>query len=201
MKNKIFFVSAIVIILILSWFIGSKPADVVIENEYNQVTEKEETTKKIDKEIEQEINEEVDKKIEQEINEEVDKKIEQEINKEVDKEIEQETNEEIDKEIEQEINEEVDKETEQEINEEVSKETEQKQTENKKDKYLTDPIPEGKPSPVEPQDVIVKKKESFEVELSVRCDTILNNMDLLDENKVEIVPIDGVIFPSRKVIA
>lgn len=44
-------------------------------------------------------------------------------------------------------------------------------------------------------------KNSFEVELSVKCDTILNNIELLDQNKIEILPKDGVIFSSKKVIA
>lgn len=35
--------------------------------------------------------------------------------------------------------------------------------------------------------------------LSVRCDTILNNMDSLAEDKAAIVPGDGVIFAPRKV--
>ena len=35
--------------------------------------------------------------------------------------------------------------------------------------------------------------------LSVRCDTILDNMDWLDPEKVELVPEDGVIFPSTQV--
>ena len=72
---------------------------------------------------------------------------------------------------------------------------------NKKDKYLTDPVPEGKPQPVEPQDVEINELESFQVELSVSCNVILKNMDLLDENKVELVPEDGKIYKTKKVTA
>lgn len=64
-----------------------------------------------------------------------------------------------------------------------------------KDKYLTDPVPEGKPLPVEPQDVKVGTKP-YTCTLSVRCDTILDNMKLLDKEKHELVPEDGVILAA-----
>ncbi len=67
-----------------------------------------------------------------------------------------------------------------------------------KDKYLTDPVPEGKPLPVEPQDVTFSDVPHT-CTLSVRCDTILDNMDWLDPEKVELVPEDGVIFPATEV--
>lgn len=68
-----------------------------------------------------------------------------------------------------------------------------------KDRYLTDPVPEGKPIPVEPQEVTVSENQ-LTCTLSVRCDTILANMDWLDKDKVEIVPPDGVIYAERTVI-
>ena len=67
-----------------------------------------------------------------------------------------------------------------------------------KDKYLTDPVPEGKPLPIEPQDVIISDRE-YVCTLSVRCDTILKNIDWLDSEKVDIVPKDGVIFAEKTV--
>lgn len=67
------------------------------------------------------------------------------------------------------------------------------------DKYLTEPIPEGKPTPVEPQQTQVDKKKVYSCTLSVSCGTILNNMKNLDPNKAELVPVDGIIFPSSKV--
>ena len=67
-----------------------------------------------------------------------------------------------------------------------------------KDKYLTDPVPEGKPLPVEPQDVEFSDV-THTCTLSVRCDTILDNMDWLDPEKTELVPEDGVIFPATAV--
>ena len=70
--------------------------------------------------------------------------------------------------------------------------------ETTQDAYLTDPVPEGKPRPVEPQDVTVGD-DSFTVTLSVRCDMILDNMNLLRKEKHELVPADGVIFPETVV--
>ena len=66
------------------------------------------------------------------------------------------------------------------------------------DQYLTGKVPEGKPLPVEP-DSVTMGSGSFTVTLSVRCDTILNNMRLLDKEKHELVPEDGVIFPATSV--
>ena len=71
-------------------------------------------------------------------------------------------------------------------------------SETGKDKYLTDPIPEGKPLPVEPQDVKIGS-QAYTCTLSVRCDTILNNMKSVDKEKVELVPLDGVILAPTTV--
>ena len=67
-----------------------------------------------------------------------------------------------------------------------------------KDQYQTDPVPEGKPVPVEPQNAVITDKEQT-CTLSVRCDTILQNMAWLDPEKVELVPKDGVIFAEQTV--
>lgn len=72
---------------------------------------------------------------------------------------------------------------------------------NEQDEYLTDPVPEGKPQPVEPQEADVDESESFQVELSVSCEILLNNKELLDKNKLELVPQDGMIFATKKVTA
>lgn len=69
------------------------------------------------------------------------------------------------------------------------------------DEYGTQPVPEGKPQPIEPQDVTIDTDKRFEVSLAVSCHTILNNMDLLDKSKHELVPEDGIIFPLTKVVA
>ena len=62
-----------------------------------------------------------------------------------------------------------------------------------KDKYLTDPVPEGKPAPVEPENAAVGDAE-YTCTLSISCATILNNMDLCDPEKRELVPEDGWIL-------
>ena len=77
--------------------------------------------------------------------------------------------------------------------------TQQIDTNTGKDKYLTDPVPEGKPLPVEPQDMTVTDK-SMTCTLSVSCVTILDNMKNLDKEKIELVPGDGVIFKTTEVI-
>ena len=63
-----------------------------------------------------------------------------------------------------------------------------------KDQYLTDPVPEGKPKPVEPEDTEVNTSKSYTCTFSIECSTILNNLDMLDPNKLEMVPSGGVIL-------
>ncbi len=67
-----------------------------------------------------------------------------------------------------------------------------------KDKYMTDPVPEGKPLPVEPQDVIISDT-AYTCTISISCATILNHMDWLNTEKVELVPEDGWILPPTSV--
>lgn len=67
-----------------------------------------------------------------------------------------------------------------------------------KDKYLTDPVPEGKPAPVEPEDVEIGDAE-WTCTLSVSCATILDNMNLCDPEKRELVPEDGWILKPMTV--
>ncbi len=68
-----------------------------------------------------------------------------------------------------------------------------------KDKYQTDPVPEGKPVPVEPENAVISDQQRT-CTLSVRCDTILKNMAWLDQEKAELVPSDGVLFAQQQVI-
>lgn len=67
-----------------------------------------------------------------------------------------------------------------------------------KDKYFTEPVPEGKPIPVEPENLEITDEE-LSCTLSVRCDSILDNMDWLNPEKVELVPKDGVIYATQTV--
>ena len=70
---------------------------------------------------------------------------------------------------------------------------------NGKDKYHTDPVPPGKPQPVEPEDQEVDKGTSYTCTFSIECSTILNNLDMLDPNKLEMVPSGGVILRKTTV--
>ena len=66
-----------------------------------------------------------------------------------------------------------------------------------KDKYQTDPVPEGKPVPVEPG--TSSTGGSATCTFSISCATILNNWDKCDESKKPLVPADGVILPTTTV--
>ncbi len=70
------------------------------------------------------------------------------------------------------------------------------------DQYLTDPIPSGKPKPVEPEDAIVTGSKQY-CTLSIRMDTILDNINNLDEElkyMLDEEPIkSGVIYHTKKV--
>lgn len=67
------------------------------------------------------------------------------------------------------------------------------------DKYKTDPVPEGKPLPVEPEDQEVDKKKTYTCTFSIECSTILNNLKDLDPDKRELVPSNGVVLAPTKV--
>ena len=67
------------------------------------------------------------------------------------------------------------------------------------DKYKTDPVPEGKPLPVEPEDQEVNKKKAYTCTFSIECSTILNNLEDLDPDKRELVPSNGIILAPTKV--
>ena len=68
-----------------------------------------------------------------------------------------------------------------------------------KDQYLTDPVPEGKPKPVEPEDQDVDKAKTYTCTFSIECSTILNNLNMLDSEKLEAVPSGGVILAKTTV--
>lgn len=68
-----------------------------------------------------------------------------------------------------------------------------------KDQYNTDPIPEGKPQPVEWQDADVDEDKELTCTLLVECSTILNNMGDLTEGKESLVPADGIIYEKQTV--
>ena len=66
-----------------------------------------------------------------------------------------------------------------------------------KDKFGTDPVPKGKPEPVNEEDQKVTK-DYFYVYLSIDCETILDHMDELTEGLDKYVG-DGIILGKTKV--
>ena len=62
------------------------------------------------------------------------------------------------------------------------------------DKYQTDPVPEGKPMPVEPENQEINNQKTYTCTFSIECSTILNNLQDLDPDKRELVPSNGVIL-------
>lgn len=69
-----------------------------------------------------------------------------------------------------------------------------------KDQYLTDPVPEGQPEPVEPGDVEIDHDNQKTCYLTISCATILDNMGELADGKEVLVPSDGIILPRTEVI-
>ncbi len=81
----------------------------------------------------------------------------------------------------------------------VSADTNQN-TSGEKDKYNTDPIPNGKPKPVEPQDKSVNESKKHSATLSITCKTISSNMDKFSKDKLSVLPSDGIIYSERQVM-
>ncbi len=67
------------------------------------------------------------------------------------------------------------------------------------DKYLTDPIPEGKPMPVEPENAEIDDSKIMSCTFSIECSTILNNISELETEKLDVLPSDGIIFETQTV--
>lgn len=63
----------------------------------------------------------------------------------------------------------------------------------------TDPVPEGKPLPVEWQNVNIDEDTIYHCTLSVECKTILDHIDLLNPAKLEVLPEDGIIYAEKKI--
>ena len=58
--------------------------------------------------------------------------------------------------------------------------------------------PKDKPAPSDSQMQV--SNNELTCTLSVRCDTVLNNIAWLDKEKVDIIPKNGIIFPETKVV-
>lgn len=68
-----------------------------------------------------------------------------------------------------------------------------------KDPYLTDPVPEGKPQPVEPENRDVDTETANTCTFFIECSTIFNNLELLEPDKLEMLPSGGVILEKTTV--
>lgn len=73
------------------------------------------------------------------------------------------------------------------------------ETSGKSDKYNTDPIPEGKPVPVEPENTQINNKKVYSCTFSIECISILNNISQLNHDKRELIPADGIILEETQV--
>ncbi len=67
------------------------------------------------------------------------------------------------------------------------------------DEYKTDPVPSGKPEPVEPSSTPVDEKKLLHCTISIDCMTILDNLDKLKPEKLDVLPSDGIILASVQV--
>lgn len=74
----------------------------------------------------------------------------------------------------------------------------QAQTQPATDKYKTDPIPSGKPKPVEPQEQTTEDSKIY-CTFSISCATILDNKESMSDEIKDIVPSDGWILKPEKV--
>ena len=67
------------------------------------------------------------------------------------------------------------------------------------DEYKTDPVPEGKPLPTEPEEQVINEETEYTCTFSIECSAILNNLGDLDPDKLELVPSNGIILPPTEV--
>lgn len=70
----------------------------------------------------------------------------------------------------------------------------------KPDQYHTDPVPSGRPEPVNAEDQTVNQKRSFYVYLSIDVKTILDHMEDLKPGLQKYIPEDGWILPKTQVL-
>ena len=66
-----------------------------------------------------------------------------------------------------------------------------------KDKELTEPVPEGKPLPVEPENMTISDTVCT-CTISISCASVLGHMDWLEPEKAELIPTDGwILMPTE----
>ena len=81
---------------------------------------------------------------------------------------------------------------------EIATEKEEVITETKKALPET-PKEEKQEEKAEPPITLPEEDNSLYCTLSVKCDEVLSNMDMLKENKKEIIPPNGIIYPEQKI--
>lgn len=67
------------------------------------------------------------------------------------------------------------------------------------DIYRTDPVPEGRPLPQEPDETETDTRKTCICTFSIECTSILNNIRKLDESKLDVLPQNGIIYPQSEV--
>ena len=67
------------------------------------------------------------------------------------------------------------------------------------DKYGTDPVPSGRPEPVEPSTVPADEEKLLHCTISIDCVTVLDKLDSLDPAKLDVLPTDGIILNTVSV--
>lgn len=67
------------------------------------------------------------------------------------------------------------------------------------DPHKTDPVPEGKPLPVEPEDQQTDTKKAYTCTLSIECASIFNHLSDLEPEKLDILPKNGILFAAQTV--
>ena len=82
---------------------------------------------------------------------------------------------------------------------EEPEEPEEPDSQGDQDQYHTDPVPQGKPQPVEPEETKPDTSQQATCTISISCATILNNMDKCDESKRALIPADGTILAASTV--
>lgn len=68
-----------------------------------------------------------------------------------------------------------------------------------KDKYATDPVPAGKPLPVEPENQKIDEEQAYTCTFSIECSSIFNNLKDLVPEKLDALPTNGIIFAAQTV--
>lgn len=82
---------------------------------------------------------------------------------------------------------------------EEPEEPEEPDSQGDQDQYHTDPVPQGKPQPVEPEETKPDTSQQATCTISISCATILDNMDKCDESKRALIPAGGTILAASTV--